>query len=148
MLDIKIKPFEALLVKELHDVLQLRSKVFVVEQNCIYQDIDGKDPKALHILGYKNKKIVAYTRVFKSGDYFNEASIGRVVVKREERALKYGYEIMEASIHAVKTIYNESIIKVSAQKHLKQFYINLGFLQVGMPYLEDGIPHIAMLHRE
>lgn len=145
MLEIEVKPFKSFTVEELHAVFQLRSEVFVVEQDCVYQDIDGNDPKALHVLGYKDNTLVAYTRVFKRGDYFKQASIGRVVVKAQYRALKYGYAIMEASINIVKTEYNETPIKVSAQQHLKQFYTNLGFTQVGEPYLEDGIPHIAML---
>ncbi len=103
MINISVKSFEELSTQELYDLLQLRSEVFVVEQDCVYQDIDGKDQKALHILGIKNNKIVAYTRVFKPGDYFKTASIGRVVVKENERAFKYGYDIMKASIDAIKT---------------------------------------------
>jgi ElaA protein len=148
MLNIKVKTFKALTNEMLYAILQLRSEIFVVEQNCVYQDLDGNDAKALHILGYKNEKLVAYTRAFKSGDYFKEASIGRVVVKAQERALKYGYAIMEASIRVVETEYKEKTIKVSAQEHLKTFYGNLGFKQKGVPYLEDGIPHIAMLREE
>ena len=145
MLNIKVKYFNKLTNKELYDLLQLRSEVFVVEQNCVYQDIDDKDKKALHILGFKKDKLVAYTRVFKSGDYFNKASIGRVVVKINERQHKYGYEIMEASIKAVKKYFNETQIKLSAQTYLKKFYKNLGFIEEGEEYLEDGIPHIAMV---
>ncbi|WP_338732306.1 GNAT family N-acetyltransferase [Mangrovimonas cancribranchiae] len=145
MLKITVKDYDELSKIELYDTLQLRSEVFVVEQDCVYQDIDGKDQKALHVLGYKNHVLVAYTRLFKPGDYFKEASIGRVVVKQSERAHKYGYNIMEASINAIKTYYNETNIKISAQCYLKQFYNNLGFKEIGEEYLEDGIPHIAML---
>ena len=81
MLNITVKSFNQLTINELYEVLQLRSEVFVVEQDCVYQDIDGKDQNALHVLGIKDNKIVAYTRLFKPGDYFNLASIGRVVVK-------------------------------------------------------------------
>ena len=144
-MDIKIKYFNELTTQELYDLLQLRSEVFVVEQDCVYQDADGKDQKALHVIGYKNNSVVAYTRVFKPGDYFKEASIGRVVVSKDERAHKYGYDIMEASINAVKTYFNEKCIKVSAQTYLKRFYNNLAFQQVGEAYLEDGIPHIGMI---
>ena len=147
MINISVKSFEELSTQELYDLLQLRSEVFVVEQDCVYQDIDGKDQKALHILGIKNNKIVAYTRVFKPGDYFKTASIGRVVVKENERAFKYGYDIMKASIDAIKTNFKESIIKISAQTYLRKFYNNLGFNQVGEEYLEDGIPHIAMIKK-
>ena len=144
-MDFKIKTFKELTTSELYEILQLRSEVFVVEQDCVYQDIDGKDQKALHVLGYKNEKLVAYTRIFKPGDYFKEASIGRVVVEQKERQYKYGYTIMNASIEAIKTYYNETIIRISAQTYLKRFYNNLDFKEVGEEYLEDGIPHIAML---
>ena len=145
MLDISIKTFEQLSLEELYLLLQLRSEVFVVEQDCVYQDIDAKDQTALHIIGKKNNMIVAYTRVFKGGDYFKEASIGRVVVAQKERHLNYGQQIMEASISAIKKSYNTNEIKISAQKYLEKFYNNLGFNIIGDPYLEDGIPHIAML---
>jgi ElaA protein len=127
MIEIKVKTFDELTILELYNLLQLRSEVFVVEQNCVYQDIDGKDQKALHIIGFKNNKIVAYTRCFKPGDYFKYASIGRVVVTKEERQYKYGYVIMEASIKAIKDYYKEATIKLSAQTYLKHFYNNLGF---------------------
>lgn len=145
MIDIKVKTFQELTTQELYDVLQLRSEVFVVEQDCVYQDIDGKDQQALHIIGYKNNNLVAYTRVFKPGDYFKYASIGRVVVRENERQYQYGYDIMKASIEAVKTHYNQTKIKISAQTYLKRFYNNLEFFEVGEEYLEDGIPHIAMI---
>ena len=145
MLNIETKTFKDLTTKELYNLLQLRSEVFVVEQDCVYQDLDGKDEKALHIIGKKDNKIVAYTRVFKPGDYFTEASIGRVVVSKEERQHKYGYDIMKASIKAVKDYFNETKIKLSAQTYLKQFYNNLGFKEKGEEYLEDGIPHVAMV---
>lgn len=145
MIEIKVKSFQELTPQELYDLLQLRSEVFVVEQDCVYQDIDGKDQKALHVIGYKNETIAAYTRIFKPGYYFNEASIGRVVVKASERHHQYGYDIMKASIKAIKTHYEVSRIKISAQTYLKRFYNNLEFFEVGEEYLEDGIPHIGMI---
>ena len=145
MLEIKVKRFSELLTQELYDLLQLRSEIFVVEQDCVYQDLDGKDQISLHVIGKKNNKIVAYTRLFKQGDYFKEASIGRVVVSKEERQHKYGYDIMEASINVIKELFKENTIKISAQCYLKKFYSNLGFKQLGEEYLEDGIPHIAMI---
>ncbi|WP_034042428.1 GNAT family N-acetyltransferase [Wocania ichthyoenteri] len=144
MLEIKVKTFQELTIQELYDSLQLRSEIFVVEQDCVYQDLDGKDQKSLHVLGFKNNKIIAYTRIFKPGDYFEEASIGRVVVKKNERQYKYGYDIMKASIEAIKNHFNETKIKISAQIYLKQFYNNLGFKEIGDLYLEDDIPHITM----
>ncbi|UMB53033.1 GNAT family N-acetyltransferase [Lutibacter sp. A64] len=145
MLKIKAKSFNELTTIELYNLLQLRSKVFVVEQNCVYQDIDAKDQKALHILGFKNNKIVAYTRIFKPGDYFDKASIGRVVVAENERKYGYGHLIMEYSIKAIDNFFNEKIIKISAQKYLKEFYKSHNFIQIGEEYLEDNIPHIAMV---
>ena len=144
MLNIVIKSFNELSVEELYNILQLRSETFVVEQNCVYQDMDDKDQKALHVLGKKNNKIIAYTRIFKPGDYFDISSIGRVIVAKSERQYGYGYDIMNASINAIKQNFNESKIKLSAQCYLKKFYNNLGFIEVGEEYLEDDIPHIEM----
>lgn len=146
MLTVLVKTFQDLATQELYDILQLRSEVFVVEQDCVYQDIDGKDQKALHVLGIKHGKLVAYTRAFQPGDYFKEASIGRVVVKASERQHHYGYDIMNASVEAVKIHFKTSVIKISAQTYLKRFYNTLEFFEVGEEYLEDGIPHIQMLY--
>lgn len=145
MIAIKVKRFDELTLNELYSLLQLRMEVFCVEQDCVYQDIDGKDKKALHVLGFKEGTLVAYTRLFKPGDYFDIANIGRVVVAQNERQHKYGYDIMEASIKAINDHYNETTVKVSAQSYLKHFYNNLGFKEIGEEYLEDGIPHIAMI---
>lgn len=145
MLIIKTKTFKQLTLDELYAVLQLRSEIFVVEQDCVYQDIDGKDQKALHVLGFKDKKLVAYTRIFKQGDYFKEASIGRVIVAKNERKHQYGYDIMNASLKAVETYFDTNLITISAQVYLINFYHNLGFKCIGESYLEDGIPHIQML---
>lgn len=146
MIEIVTKKFSDFTTQELYDVLQLRSEVFVVEQDCVYQDLDGKDVNALHVLGFKEEKIVAYTRIFKPGDYFKHASIGRVVVAKNERQYKYGYDIMNASIEAVKSHFNVFTIHISAQCYLKRFYSNLGFIEKGEEYLEDGIPHIGMVY--
>jgi len=145
MLNVITKSFDQLNTMELYKLLQLRSEVFVVEQDCVYQDIDDKDEQALHILGFKDNSLVAYTRVFKPGDYFNESSIGRVVVKHNERNHSYGYDIMKASIGVIKNKFETSDIRISAQTYLTNFYNNLGFKKVGEEYLEDGIPHINML---
>tara|TARA_R110002049_G_scaffold292252_3_gene476655 strand:+ start:2934 stop:3398 length:465 start_codon:yes stop_codon:yes gene_type:complete len=145
MLKIKIKTFQELTKEELYSLLQLRSEVFVLEQHCIYQDVDGKDQKAHHVLGYKNEKLIAYTRIFKPGDYFEQASIGRVVVAKNQRQFKYGIDIMKASVEAVNNELKENIIKISAQAYLKTFYEKFGFETIGEEYLEDDIPHIAMV---
>jgi len=145
MLQVFTKSFSELTTKELYAILQLRSEVFVVEQNCVYQDIDDKDQKALHVIGIKKNKIIAYARIFKPGDYFEKASIGRVVVAKNERSYKYGHVLMKDAINAVKEHFNETIIKISAQLYLKKFYETHNFKKVGEEYLEDGIPHIGML---
>lgn len=145
MLHIIAKTFSELSNRELYEVLQLRAEVFVVEQNCVYQDIDGKDEKAVHILGFKNNKLIAYTRIFKPGDYFEWSSIGRVVVKQSERNFGYGHTLMNFSIDAVSSYFNQTIIKISAQFYLKSFYESHQFKQISEPYLEDDIPHIAMI---
>lgn len=138
------KSFQELTTTELYQILQLRSEVFVVEQDCVYQDVDFKDQKAIHIFGVKDHKIVAYTRIFKPGDYFDNASIGRVVVAEKERKFGYGHLIMKASILAIKEHFNVDLITISAQKYLKKFYESHQFKQIGEEYLEDGIPHIRM----
>ena len=141
-----IKSFLELNTFELYQILQLRSKVFVVEQNCIYQDVDGKDEKSLHVLGISNdNKIIAYSRLFKPDDYFKEASIGRVVVAFEERGHGYGHDLMKISIKAIKNRFKCDTISISAQKQLKLFYETHSFDQIGKEYLEDGIPHIKMI---
>ena len=145
MLETTIKKFEALTTNELYAILKLRSEVFVVEQDCVYQDLDDKDKKALHVIGWFDNTIVAYTRVFDINLYFDEASIGRVVVNQKYRSKGFGKDIMEASIIAIKSHYNQTKIKISAQTYLIKFYKELGFKERGKPYLEDGIPHTVMI---
>lgn len=145
MLETTIKKFEALTTNELYAILKLRSEVFVVEQDCVYQDLDDKDKKALHVIGWFDSTIVAYTRVFDINLYFDEASIGRVVVNQKYRSKGFGKDIMEASIIAIKSHYNQTKIKISAQTYLIKFYNELGFKERGKPYLEDGIPHTVMI---
>lgn len=145
MLKIRIKRFEALTTNELYAILRLRSEVFVVEQDCVYQDLDDKDKKARHVIGWYDNTIVAYTRIFDVKLYFNEASIGRVVVDQKYRSKGFGIDIMNTSINAIKKHYNQTQIKISAQTYLIKFYNNLGFKEQGKPYLEDGIPHTEMI---
>lgn len=147
MLDIKVKKFNELSIQELYSLLKLRSEIFVVEQDCVYQDLDGKDAKALHVIGINNNEVVAYTRIFKPGDYFDIASIGRVAVHKDYRKYGYGKDIMQASINAVNEEFKEQQIKISAQTYLDKFYTELGFKAIGEGYLEDGIPHIQMVKK-
>jgi ElaA protein len=143
-MNIITKTFNQLTLQELYALLQLRAAVFVVEQDCVYQDVDGKDHKALHILGFEGETLAAYTRIFKPGDYFEQASIGRVVVSPDHRRKDYGKDIMVASIAYAKAE-NHPSIKISAQCYLDKFYTDLGFKNTGETYLEDGIPHQAMV---
>ena len=140
-----VKTFNELSSVEIYDILQLRSEVFVVEQDCVYQDIDNKDQKAFHIIGLKEEKIIAYARIFDSGHYFEKPSIGRIVVKETERKYKYGYKLVQESISFIDKNFKEKDILISAQTYLTKFYNSLGFIQQGEGYLEDGIPHIKML---
>ena len=142
-----IKNFSELSTEEIYNILKLRSEVFVVEQNCIYQDIDEKDQKAVHLFLEKNNEIIAYTRIFKKGDYYEEnPSIGRVVVSKKERGKKLGKEIMIKSINFIKKELKERKIELSAQKYLDKFYKDLDFYSEGEDYLEDGIPHQRMFY--
>lgn len=141
----KIKRFEALTVHELYDLLKLRSEIFVVEQNCVYLDADGKDKQALHLIGEYEDKIVAYTRLFDAGISYENASIGRVVVDAGYRDRKWGHDLMQESIAAVKSHFDKDQITIGAQLYLKKFYENHGFIQTSEMYFEDGIPHIEML---
>jgi len=142
----EIKAFKELSTTNLYQILQLRSEVFVVEQNCVYQDIDGKDVKALHVLGIYEGEIVAYSRIFAPGYYFDNASIGRVVISDKYRDRKWGHSLIQTAIAAISENYNTSNITISAQLYLKKFYETHGFVQDGEGYLEDDIPHIRM-HR-
>ena len=144
-LQFKIKRFNELSASELYQLLQLRSEVFVMEQNCVYQDIDGKDEKALHLLGKIDNKVVAYSRIFKAKDYFDNASIGRVAIAEKFRAQKWGHQLMQEAISGIENNFGIQSITISAQLYLKKFYESHGFVQIGETYLEDGIPHIEML---
>ena len=144
-MEIRIKSYEELSKAELYQVLRERSAIFVVEQNCPYQEVDNKDQMALHVMGIESGELIAYARVFKADDYETEASIGRVLVGKSHRNRGLGQEIMKASLEAVKTQFKTDTVVVSAQRYLKKFYKDLGFKITGDPYLEDGIPHIKMV---
>ena len=144
-MEVIIKNFFDLTNIELYELLSLRSEVFIVEQNCVYQDIDFKDKLALHVLLKKNKKLIGYSRLFKAGDYFKDSSIGRIVVIKEYREKGYGEELMKISIESINKYFKEKKIHISAQAYLKKFYKKFNFKVIGEEYLEDGIPHIKMV---
>ncbi|MBL7934227.1 MAG: GNAT family N-acetyltransferase [Bacteroidia bacterium] len=139
------KSFNELSNVELYQLLQLRSEVFVVEQNCPYLDMDDKDQKSYHVLGYDTDKLVACTRLVPVGiSYDSEPSIGRVVTHPSVRSLGYGKLLMEYSIQETKRLFNTNVIVIGAQQYLDRFYQNLGFVPEGDMYLEDNIPHMTM----
>ena len=141
----KIKSFDDLTVHELYDLLRLRSEIFVVEQNCVYLDLDGKDKVALHLFGEFEGKIVAHARLFKARITFENASIGRVTVDANYRDRKWGHDLMCEAIAGIKYHFGESQITIGAQLYLKKFYESHGFIQTSEMYLEDDIPHIEMI---
>ena len=144
VLEWTIKSFESLSVFELYDILRLRSEIFVVEQNCVYLDLDGKDQKALHLFGTFEGKIVAHARLLKPGISFVHASIGRVTVDAKYRERKWGHELMRQAIEGILEHYGATQITIGAQLYLKKFYESHGFVQTSEMYLEDDIPHIQM----
>jgi len=144
-----LKKYDDLTLDEFHDVLQLRIDVFVVEQNCPYPELDNKDKKALHLFGKdKNNNIIAYTRIFKPGDYYIEAAFGRVAVHQDFRNQKLGYQLIEQTIDQIEQLFGKISIKIGAQTYLKKFYESFDFQQVGDEYIEDGIPHIYMIKND
>ncbi|MEZ5047104.1 MAG: GNAT family N-acetyltransferase [Chitinophagaceae bacterium] len=145
MLHFKIKSFDELSAKVLYELLQLREEVFVIEQNCIYQDMDNKDYKSVHVMGFLNNNLVAYCRIVPQGiSYIDYPSIGRVVTSPAVRGQEIGKKLMQCAIEETIKLYNKSI-KISAQAHLQKFYQSFGFQTVSEEYLEDDIPHVAMV---
>ena len=138
-----IKHFNELSAKEFHDLLQLRLEVFVVEQNCVYLDLDGKDLISFHLLGADlNGKVVATARVIPINEL--KVEIGRVVVNNSFRKDGIGQKLMKETIQQIEHLFGAVQIKISAQKYLLNFYLALGFIATKNEYLEDGIPHIEM----
>jgi ElaA protein len=139
------KPFTELTPHELYSIMRLRNEVFVVEQNCVYQDADGKDPFCHHLLIWDNTTLVAYTRLLPKGlSYDSYMSIGRVVSAPSHRKKGIGRLLMQVSIEACYRLFGREAIRIGAQLYLKKFYESLGFLQTGDRYLEDNIEHIEM----
>ena len=139
-----IKKWEDLSIEEVQSIFSLRSEVFIVEQECPFQDVDGKDPEADHLLLYEKNILCGYTRIFPKNTYFNEASFGRTVVKKKYRGKGYGQVLVKEALKYLKNK-NERPIKISAQSYLKKFYSSHGFIARGEEYLEDNIPHTAMI---
>ena len=141
----RLKKFDDLAPIELYAILRLRNEVFVVEQNCVFQDADDKDQGSYHYMGFIGNDLAAYTRLVPPGYIYNEASIGRVVSSPAYRRTGIGKELMMNSIDECYRLFGKGPIKIGAQLYLKKFYASFGFRQVSDIYLEDGIEHIYML---
>ena len=143
----QVKSFQELSLEEFHDIIALRIQIFIIEQNCPYQEVDGKD-KLAHHLFFKNEmdEIIAVTRILPQGISYEEVAIGRVVVHEKYRGTGLGNQLMADSMNFVKDKYGEVPVRLSAQKHLENYYGNHGFKSTGKEYLEDGIPHVEMLY--
>jgi ElaA protein len=143
----KLKKFNELTCEEVYIILQLRTEVFVVEQECAYQDLDGKDKNSYHLYLEDNEEIIAYLRILEKGISFDEISIGRVLVKKDYRGKGISRDMMLKAINFIKEDLKETEIKISAQVYLVNFYGSLGFKETSKIYLEDNIPHIDMLYK-
>ncbi|WFA03575.1 GNAT family N-acetyltransferase [Bacillus sp. HSf4] len=141
----KLKSFEGLSKDELYRIIKLRIDVFVVEQNCPYHELDHLDELAHHLFLEEKGEILAYCRLFPGGAVYEEASIGRVIVRKEDRGKRYAQTLLEKALGFLESEWREKAVKISAQDHLRSFYSSFGFKEVSEVYLEDGIPHVDML---
>ena len=144
-LDWQLLPFDDLSTRQLHELLQLRSAVFVVEQACAFQDIDGADPRALHLLGTQDGQLLAYARCFDAGVKHAEVSIGRVVTALGQRGQGLGHALIRRALQAVAQQWGQQPVRIGAQARLRAFYAAHGFQDVNRPYVEDGIDHLEMV---
>lgn len=142
----EIKHYNELSLDDFHDLIALRIKVFVIEQNCPYQELDGKDKKAFHLIGKSSKgEILGTLRVLPPGISYDEASIGRVVIDEKVRGQKLGHLMMKKALIFIENKFEDNTVRISGQKYLKKFYEDLNFVDIGKEYLEDGIPHLEMV---
>jgi len=137
--------FSQLTTEELYAILRLRSEVFVVEQNCVFLDMDNKDQHCDHVMGWNGTLLAAYSRIVPAGISYGESSIGRIVTSPAARGEGTGRELLIKSIDRLYTLHGKRAIRIGAQYYLKKFYESFGFIQKGEIYLEDGIEHIEML---
>jgi ElaA protein len=144
-IDWKYKQFGDLTPHELYTILRLRNEVFVVEQNCVFQDADNKDQSSFHIMGWNNDSLIAYARLVPAGISYSEPSIGRVVTSPAARSLGMGKKLMDQAINILYKTWGKTDIKIGAQLYLERFYNSFGFQRSSEIYMEDGIEHIEML---
>ena len=142
-MELFVRRFDELDIHDLYEIMKLRCDVFIVEQECHYEDIDGRDINAIHVYLKDNNEIVGYLRILDKGVVFKEVSIGRVIAKR--RRVGIGSELLKAGLKAAKKYYNADKIKIEAQVYVKSFYERVGFKVCGAEFLEDGIPHVPMV---
>lgn len=145
---LEIKKFEDLSNKEVYEILNVRSIVFAIEQNSVYNDTDGKDLECTHLMIKENNKIIAYLRVLKAGLSYDDPSIGRVLVVSEARGRGLARKLVQAAIDYIITEWNEEQITIGAQSYLRTFYENLGFKAVSDVYIGNNIPHIDMVYKK
>ncbi|MBA2250973.1 MAG: GNAT family N-acetyltransferase [Chitinophagaceae bacterium] len=138
------KSFTQLSPAELYNILKLRNEIFVVEQDCVYQDCDDKDQEAWHLTGWQQNRLVAYSRLLPPGLVYEDPSIGRVLTSLTVRRTRVGRELMQRSIDKIYELFGKRPLLIGAQLYLKNFYESFGFVQAGEPYPEDGIEHIKM----
>lgn len=141
----QLKTFNELTTTELYNILKERTDVFVVEQNCPYPEVDGKDLQSYHLFKEENGEIIAYLRILPPGVSYPELSIGRVLVKEDYRGQKLAQQMMEEALSYITSELKETTVKIQAQHYLEDFYRSFGFEVISEVYLEDGIPHIDML---
>lgn len=140
--------FEELTLNEFHDIIAERIEVFVIEQECPYQELDGKDKKALHLYATNEKNdILAYARILPQGVSYKEVAIGRVITTQKGRGKGLGHELMKKAMEIIENTFGKVSVRLSAQEHLQQYYGAHGFVKVSEMYLEDNIPHVEMLYQ-
>jgi len=143
----QVAAFDALSTQSLYALLQLRSEVFVVEQNCVFLDMDDRDVQALHLMAWRGDILVACARCFAPGIQFDEASIGRIATRLTVRGGGLGHLLVQQAIAVVTSTWGSQPIRIGAQARLRSFYQGHGFDDMGMPYVEDGIDHLEMVWR-
>ena len=146
-MEYKIKAFEELNTRELYSILRLRSEIFVVEQNCVYQDLDNKDLSGYHLMAIDNNEILAYLRVLPKGVSYKEISIGRFVVRKDYRRKNLGLALLNKALRFIEEDLKEKEVRISAQVYVKELYKKAGFIEASEEYLEDDIPHVEMLYK-
>ena len=139
------KAFNELSAEEMYTVLCVRQEVFVLEQECLYLDADGKDRKSFHLMGFDGNELMAYARIVEPGVSYKEVSIGRILSSKKARGTGAGVELMNQALTRIEEIYGKVPVRISAQSYLEKFYKKFGFEPTGKEYLEDEIPHMEML---